>query len=46
MGRASATVDGNEIEIDANQVGRKVTLRLPAGSVVEAGSTLSVSVAW
>ncbi len=42
----SAAVDGNEIEIDAGQTGRKVTLRLPAVTMVEAGSTLSLSLGW
>jgi uncharacterized protein (DUF608 family) len=43
---ASATVDDREIETDAAQDGRRVTVRMPTGSVIEAGSALHVTLRW
>ncbi len=40
---ASATIGGRPIEIQARQDGQRVTVTLPAGTVVEAGSALRVA---
>jgi non-lysosomal glucosylceramidase len=43
---SSVAIDAEEIEADARQDGRRVTLRLPADTVVPAGSALRVSLRW
>ena len=43
---AFATVDGNEIEADSGQDGRRVIVRLPSDTVIGAGSALQVVLRW
>jgi uncharacterized protein (DUF608 family) len=43
---ASVTIDGNEIESETRRDGARVTITLPAGTVVETGSALRVELRW
>jgi non-lysosomal glucosylceramidase len=43
---ASATLDEGEIVVAAEQVGRRVTVTMPTGTAIEAGSALQVLLRW